>query len=244
MKNVYEQLVQRRSQGRKSLAVLVDPDKTAKLPRLLELAKISPPDFFFIGGSLLNGGSLESCIAMVRAASDVPVVLFPGSVMQVAPAADAILLLSVLSGRNAELLIGRHVVAAPMLKKSGLEIISTGYLLVDSGASTTVSYITNTFPIPRDKNAIAVCTALAGEQLGMKLIYLEAGSGAKLPVPPEMVAAVREAISVPLITGGGLRTPEEMAGRCRAGADVIVAGNVLEENPELLPSFCETVHSF
>ncbi len=244
MKKVYEQLVQLRSQGRKSLAVLIDPDKTDHLPRLLELAKTSPPDLFFIGGSLLSEGNLESCIAEIRTATNVPVVLFPGSVMQVTPAADAVLLLSVLSGRNPELLIGRHVTAAPMLKQSGLEIISTGYLLIESGASTTVSYISNTQPIPRDKNAIAVCTALAGEQLGMKLIYLEAGSGAKLPVPPEMVAAVRGAISVPLITGGGLRTPEEIAERCRAGADVIVAGNVLEENPGLLPAFCETVHSF
>src|ERR1044072_1814326 len=177
MKNSYDLLLQRRSQGKKSLAVLIDPDKTQRLPELLRVAKNSPPDFFFVGGSFMSDGNLENCIAQIRAASDVPVIIFPGTAMQISPAADAILLLSVISGRNAELLIGRHVAAAPVLRKSGLEIIPTGYMLIESGAVTTVNYISNTQPIPRDKNSIAACTAMAGEQLGMKLIYLEAGSG-------------------------------------------------------------------
>jgi phosphoglycerol geranylgeranyltransferase len=241
MRNIYDQLLERRASGKKSLAVLVDPDKTAQLPALLREAKNNPPDFFFVGGSLLDGGSLESCIAMIRNETDLPVVLFPGSTMQVSSSADAILLLSVISGRNADLLIGRHVLAAPMLKQSGLEIIPTGYVLVESGNLTTVAYISNTIPVPREKNSIAACTALAGEQLGLKLIYLEAGSGAEMPVPPSMIESVRAAVSVPLITGGGLRTKEEIAERCRAGADLVVVGNILEKSPALLPSFVEAV---
>jgi phosphoglycerol geranylgeranyltransferase len=234
MKNSYDLLLQRRSQGKKSLAVLIDPDKTQRLPELLRIAESAPPDFFFVGGSFMSDGNLENCIAQIRAASDIPIIIFPGTTMQISPAADAILLLSVISGRNAELLIGRHVAAAPVLRKSGLEIIPTGYMLIESGAVTTVNYISNTQPIPRDKNSIAACTAMAGEQLGMKLIYLEAGSGAQLPVTNAMVESVRASISVPLIVGGGLKTKAEIAERFAAGADVIVIGNVLEENPGLL----------
>jgi len=244
MKNSYDLLLQRRSQGKKSLAVLIDPDKTQKLSELLENAKKSAPDFFFVGGSFLSDGNLENCIAQIRAVSEIPIVLFPGNAMQVSSQADALLLLSVISGRNAELLIGRHVAAAPLVRKSGLEIISTGYMLIESGSVTTVNYISNTQPIPRDKNSIAACTAMAGEQLGMKLIYLEAGSGAQLPVTTEMVKAVRDSISVPLMVGGGLKTKENIVERCGAGADVIVVGNILEENPGLLSEFTNAVHSF
>jgi phosphoglycerol geranylgeranyltransferase len=244
MKNSYDLLLQRRSQGKKSLAVLIDPDKTQKLSELLSVAEKAAPDFFFVGGSFMSDGNLENCIAQIRTASDIPIIIFPGTAMQISPAADAILLLSVISGRNAELLIGRHVAAAPVLRKSGLEILPTGYMLIESGAVTTVNYISNTQPIPRDKNSIAACTAMAGEQLGMKLIYLEAGSGAQFPVTKEMVEAVRAGISVPLIVGGGLKTEAEITERCAAGADLIVVGNILEETPGLLFNFSKAVHSF
>lgn len=244
MKALFDLMIQKKAQGKKSLAVLIDPDKTEKLPALLAIAKTAPPDFFFVGGSLLGDGNLENCIATIREATTVPVLLFPGNEMQISAAADALLLLSVISGRNPELLIGRHVAAAGMIRASKLEIIPTGYVLIESGAPTAVSYMSNTQPIPRTKNSIAALTALAGEQLGMKMIYLEAGSGALLPVPVEMIAAVRNSISIPLITGGGLRTAEEIAARCAAGADVIVAGNILEEDPGLLQKFRETVLSF
>jgi putative glycerol-1-phosphate prenyltransferase len=244
MRALYDLIVRKKSQGKKSLAVLIDPDKTEKLPALLAHAKTSPPDFFFIGGSLLSENNLDNCIAQIRAATKIPVLLFPGNEMQISAAADALLLLSVISGRNPELLIGRHVAAAGMIRASKLEIIPTGYILVESGAPTAVSYMSNTQPIPRAKSSIAAITALAGEQLGMKMIYLEAGSGATLPVTTDMIAVVKNTISIPLITGGGLKTAEEIAERFAAGADVVVAGNILEENPGLLQAFSETTNSF
>jgi putative glycerol-1-phosphate prenyltransferase len=244
MKGLYDLIVAKKKQGKKSLAVLIDPDKTDKLSILLDHAKISPPDFFFVGGSLLNEASLGDCIAQIRAQTSIPILLFPGNEMQISDAADGILLLSVISGRNPELLIGRHVAAAGILRTSNLEIIPTGYILIESGAPTAVSYMSNTQPIPRDKKSIAALTAMAGEQLGLKLIYLEAGSGAQLPVPVSIVSVVTKNTSIPVITGGGLKTAEEIAERCAAGADVIVIGNVLEETPELLKTFCETVHTF
>ncbi len=156
--------------------------------------------------------------------------------------ADAFLFLSLISGRNPEMLIGRHVISAPYLKLSGLEIISTGYMLVDSGKPTTVSYMSNSFPIPADKNDVALCTAMAGEMLGMKLIFMDAGSGANTPVPEAMIAAVKGSIDVPLIIGGGLRTPELAVRAVKAGADVVVIGNILEKQPEMLEAFVQAVH--
>lgn len=243
MKQVYAHLLEQKKQGKKSLAVLIDPDKTESLDEILRLAETDPPDFFFIGGSLLGADSLDHCISTIRNKSKVPLVLFPGSIMQVNANADALLLLSVISGRNADLLIGRHVLAAPVIRKSKLEIISTGYMLIDSGNVTTVDYISNTQPIPREKTQIAAFTALAGEQIGMKTIYLEAGSGAKLPVPTALIQGVRELISLPLIVGGGLKSPEEIRERCIAGADLIVTGNILEQKPELLTAFVRTIRA-
>lgn len=243
MSLVYAYLTRKKELGKKSLAVLVDPDKTDHLGKLLRLAEKSAPDFFFVGGSELQNGSPGECIAQIRKYSNVPIVLFPGNTSQVSPDADALLLLSLISGRNPDLLIGKHVQAASALKKSKLELLPTGYMLIESGNRTTVERVSGTVPIPRDNFTLAADTALAGEQLGLKLIYLEAGSGAQMPVPAEMVLAVREVLSVPLITGGGLRKPEDIAARCAAGADLIVTGNVLEQEPELLPSFVQTVQT-
>jgi putative glycerol-1-phosphate prenyltransferase len=173
-------------------------------------------------------------VHFLKANSDIPVVLFPGGNHHIEPAADALLLLSLVSGRNPEFLIGQHVVAAPLLKRSGLELLSTGYILIDGGAPTTVSYVSNTQPIPADKAGIAASTALAAEQLGHKLIYLDGGSGAKTPVPPRRIAAVRREVAAPLIVGGGIRTAEAAAAAWQAGADIVVVGNAAEEDPNRL----------
>ncbi len=232
------------TQKGKKLAVLVDPDKPTdnEIVHIAEQATKSGVDFLFVGGSLLTNNNLDSCVKLLKANSNIPVVLFPGNTHQLTSKADAFLFLSLISGRNAEMLIGRHVIAAPFLKISGLEVISTGYMLVESGRPTTVSYMSNSIPIPSDKNDIAVCTALAGEMLGMKLIFMDAGSGALQTIPAEMIAAVKGTISIPLVIGGGIRTAETAANIAAAGADVVVVGNVLEKNPSLLSEIAHAVH--
>jgi len=243
---VYQRLLEAKKQDRKQLAVLIDPDKAEPehLERLLQLALQAKVDFFFVGGSLITRNALDDCLDFLKAHCAIPTVIFPGSVLQVSAHADAILLLSLISGRNPELLIGQHVVAAPYLRESGLEIISTGYMLVDGGAPTTVSYISNTPPMPANKNDIAVCTALAGEMLGFKILYLDAGSGAKQPIPESMIHAVSKQTSIPVIVGGGIRTPEKAFANVQAGADVIVVGNILEKEPNLLLEMAAAVHSW
>src|SRR5205814_1035231 len=173
----------------------------------------------------------------------IPVILFPGTPSQVSRHADGLLYLSLISGRNPELLIGQHVISAPAVRKSGLEIISTGYMVIDGGAPTTVSYISNATPIPADKDDIAVCTAMAGEMLGMKLIYMDAGSGAKRAISEEMISRVAKVISVPLIIGGGIKEPEKAYLNCKAGADLIVVGNAIEKDPSLIKEMAAAVHS-
>jgi len=222
--------------GKKRLAILLDPDKMRldQLQQTLETAVDAGVDYFFIGGSLVVNDMLDALLTDIRQQCNIPLVLFPGNSFQLSWRADAILFLSLISGRNPELLIGQHVVAAPFLRMSPLEIISTGYILVDGGVMTSVQYMSNTYPIPASKDDIAVCTALAGEMLGLKTIYLEAGSGAKNPVSESMIESVRGAISVPLIVGGGIRTPEKVAANFRAGADVVVVGNAVEREPGLI----------
>ncbi|MCX6198141.1 MAG: geranylgeranylglyceryl/heptaprenylglyceryl phosphate synthase [Bacteroidetes bacterium] len=229
----------------KQLAVLIDPDKQNKssLSLLIELAKNARVDFFFVGGSLLLENSFEETIQAIKANSKIPVIIFPGNNYQLSAKADAILFLSLISGRNPEFLIGQHVVAAPLIKEANIETIPTGYLLIDGGRISTTSYITQTVPIPNDKPDIAVATALAGEMLGMKLIYLEAGSGAVNSVSAEMIKAVKKNISIPLIVGGGIRTAEQAEEICKAGADIIVVGNILEKEPGLLMEISLAVHS-
>ncbi len=242
---VYQSIMEAKSRGTKQLAVLVDPDKAAPahLERLLDVALHAKVDWFFVGGSLVMRDTLDDCLGFLKKHADIPCILFPGSVLQISSKADAILLLSLISGRNPELLIGQHVIAAPYLRESGLEVISTGYMVVDGGAPTTVSYISGTNPIPADKADIAVCTAMAGEMLGLKITYLDAGSGAKNPVSTEMITAVSQQVSAPLVVGGGIRTPEKAYANVRAGADVIVVGNILEKDPDLLLEMAEAVHS-
>jgi putative glycerol-1-phosphate prenyltransferase len=238
-------LQQRRSRGEKSLAVLVDPDKSGpeSLDELCDAASRIRVDYFFVGSSLLLDNRLPACVEHLKNNSNVPVLLFPGNSLQVCNKADAILYLSLISGRNADFLIGQHVLSAPHLKSSGLEVIPTGYMLIDCGHPTSVTYMSQTLPIPHDKNDIAVSTAVAGELLGLKLVYLDAGSGARLPVSTEMIEAVREAVAIPVITGGGIRTPEKALQNCLAGADVIVVGNAVEKDPSLIAEISNAVHS-
>lgn len=243
---LYHRILEARREGRKQLIVLIDPDKiqAGQLEQILDLAGRAGVDYFFVGGSLIVHDGLDACLRTISAHSDIPTILFPGSTYQINDRADAILYLSLISGRNAELLIGQQVVAAPYLKASPLEVISTGYLLIDGGVQTTVSYMSNTQPIPADKNDIAVCTALAGEMLGLKMLYLDAGSGAHRPVSSSMIRAVRRNIDIPLIVGGGIRSPERALAGIHAGADLIVVGNAVEKSPSLILEMADAVHSY
>ena len=230
---------------RKKFVVLIDPDKPSdnEIINIVEKSKNAGVDFFFVGGSLLTTDSLDNCIKLIKKHSDIPVLIFPGNSLQISKWCDGFLLLSLISGRNSEMLIGRHVIAAPYLKLYGNEIIPTGYMLIDGGKQTSVSYMSNTTPIPHDKDDIAMCTALAGEMLGLKIIYLDAGSGAINPVSTEMISKVKQTIEVPLIVGGGINTPEKAAAAAKAGADIVVVGNALEKSSERLQEFADAVHN-
>ncbi len=243
MTSLLSQLRQQKARGLKSLAVLVDPDQCTpeQAVSIGKACKESFVSFIFVGGSLIAGDSFDEVVIQLKKHSHLPVIIFPGSNLHINKEADAILLLSLISGRNPELLIGQHIIAAPLLKRSKLEILSTGYMLVDSGKPTTVSYISNTTPIPSDKPTIAACTAMAGEMLGMSLIYLDAGSGALRPVPARMIASVKKAISAPLIVGGGINSAERAYEAFNAGADLIVVGNALEEDFTRLTGIAATV---
>lgn len=233
-------------QGRKSFAVLLDPDKVelSSFPFMLAESVRYGVDFFFVGGSLITRYAADEIIAAIHKHTHIPAILFPGNSLHIEPSADAILFLSLISGRNPDLLIGQHVVAAPLLKRSNLEVLPTGYMLVESGRSTTVSYISNTTPIPHDKPSVAACTAMAGELLGLQLMYLDAGSGAQNPVSPEMIAAVRKSVDTPIIVGGGINSVVKAQAALEAGADVIVVGNGIEKNPDLLPELAQAVRAF
>lgn len=233
---VYSQLRALKAKQKSGFAVLADPDKIAPadMHHLARLCNDAEVDYLMVGGSLLMVHQMELCIQRFKAESDIPVLLFPGSPAQVTPYADALLYLSLLSGRNADLLIGQHVASAPQVKASGLEVISTGYILVDGGLQTTVSYMSNSMPIPADKPDIALCTAWAGELQGKHIIYLDAGSGAKRPVSEEMIQKVSSHLEIPLFVGGGIRTPERVNEACKAGATITVVGNAIERDPMLI----------
>lgn len=242
---IYTSILQRKQEGKKSFTVLIDPDKVndSNLGLLIQLAEDAKVDYFFVGGSLVISDYLDDCIRFVKEKSKIPVILFPGSPSQVSRYADALLYLSLISGRNPELLIGQHVISAPFVRKSGLEIIPTGYIVIDGGAPTTVSYISNAAPVPRDKNEIAMCTAMAGEMLGMKLIYMDAGSGARTPISEHMISTVAQHIDAPLIVGGGIVDAEKAYLNCKAGADIIVVGNAIEKDPTLIKEMAAAVHA-
>lgn len=239
--NLYDKIL---DNSKKKFTVLIDPDKPTneQIVSIVKKSNQAKVDLFFVGGSLLTTDSLDNCIKLIKNNSDIPVLIFPGNSLQISKWCDGFLLLSLISGRNPEMLIGRHVIAAPYLKLYGNEIIPTGYMIVDSGRQTSVSYMSNTVPIPHDKDDIAICTALAGEMLGLKLIYMDAGSGAENPISKEMIYKVKQNISIPLVVGGGIRTPEKAAEDAKAGADIIVVGNIFEKSLENLQKFADAIH--
>jgi len=226
--------------GDKSVALLLDPDKTGgeALERILKTATASKADYIFAGGSI-TFNSIDYLIDTVKSLTTIPVILFPGNLLQLSRKSDAILLLSLISGRNPELLIGNHVIAAPYLKDMREKLISVGYILIGNGKKTSVEYISQTEAIPADKPDIVVATALAGEMLGFNMIYLEAGSGASVPIPAEVIREVRRNITIPLAVGGGLKTPAQISEAFNAGANLIILGNSCEDNPELLAEACK-----
>lgn len=242
------QSIKKRSQeNKKSLAVLIDPDKMSSpesLSYLLDVGLENCIDYFFVGGSHLTTNQMHEVISFLKRQESIPVILFPGNTMQIDPKADGILFLSLISGRNPELLIGQHVIAAPLLKRASLEIIPTGYMLVSNSHLSSVAYMSHSLPIPGDKYSIGASTAMAGEMLGMQCIYMDAGSGAEEPVNSKMIREVKKSIDVPLIVGGGINTIDRADDALKAGADLIVVGNAIEENPDLLIGISECVYEY
>ncbi len=243
---IYELLLKIISSKGAAYLILLDPDKLSndKLTEFVKYCEVSGVDGFLVGGSLLIDGDFENFLKKVKSSTDLPVIIFPGEVNQVYQPADAILFLSVVSGRNPEHLIGKHILAAPMIKKKNIEPISTGYIIVESGSVTTAEYISGSKPIPRNKPEIAAATALASQYLGMKLIYLEAGSGASQSVPNEMINAVSNYCNIPIIVGGGIKTPQDAKEKVNNGANIIVTGNFFENenNWNLIKNFADAIH--
>lgn len=240
--DILQEINRRKKEGIKSFAVLIDPDKIKneqELIRTVNLCNESIVDFIFVGGSLITRNILSDVVSTIKKHCSIPVILFPGSHMYIEYQADGILFLSLISGRNAEFLIGQQVVAAPLLKNSSLEVISCGYMLIGSSNKTAASYMSNTTPIPHAQTTVASSTALAGEMLGLKLIYLDAGSGAEQPVRPGMIKEVSKKINLPLIVGGGIDNLAKVSDAAKSGADLLVVGNGIEKNPGFLPEVSE-----
>lgn len=245
-RNIYNQFAHLKQDQKVGFAVLVDPDSVTptEMANIAVQCNTYAVDFVFVGGSLMTTQHVDDCILSFKTKSNIPIILFPGHPTQVSKEADALLFLSLISGRNPELLIGQHVVAAPMIKASKLEVLPTGYLVIDGGVPTTVSYMSNAAPIPANKPDIALCTAWAGELLGLQLIYMDAGSGAKHPISKEMIAKVAQNINAPLIVGGGMRTAQHIEDACEAGAQVIVVGNALEKDPAFITLVTEIIKKY
>jgi phosphoglycerol geranylgeranyltransferase len=245
MREVYKKILLNRQENSKMIAVLLDPDQCrgSLLASTIAALKSNVPDFIFVGGSHTLS-STDSLIELLKEETTAGVVLFPGNASQFSTKADALLYLSLLSGRNAEFLIGQHITSSIAIKNSEIEVIPTGYLLIDGGKSSSVEYISNTRPIPREKNEIALSTSVAAELLGMKLIYLEAGSGANFPVSSEMIQSVKSGLSIPLIVGGGIKTIEQLKVAFDAGADLVVVGNIFETNPTIIAEFVEFTKTY
>jgi len=244
-KKIYPSIIRGVEDGRKMFALLIDPDKhhSNSIESVVRVADSVGVDLIFVGGSLLQS-SMRNCLFEIKKHTSIPVAIFPGSHLQIDEQADAILYLSLISGRNPDFLIGQHVLSSSALKSSGLEVIPTAYILIDGGRLTSVQYISNTQPIPADKPDIVLATALAGEMLGLKLIYLEAGSGAINHVPEVVIGQLKAQIEIPIIVGGGIRTPEQVSTICRAGADLIVVGTAVEQDLFQLKTMVDACHSF
>lgn len=243
----FEKLLETRKTKGAGYLILIDPDKInpAKLPSFVRDATEAGADGFLVGGSLLMSNEIDKLLQVIKSSTTLPVIIFPGSLFQVSPVADAILFLLLISGRNPEHLIGNQVAAAPIIKRMELEAISTGYMLIEAGKTTSAEFMSNTRPIPQNKPDIAVAHALAAEFIGMKLLYLDAGSGADEAVPDEMIQKITQYCSLPLIIGGGIRNPGVAAQKVKAGASFIVTGTINEQNSHhsLVREFAEAVHS-
>lgn len=233
---ILSHIQQAKKNDQQLLAILIDPDKISLDDVQEKVRKIekSAVDIVLVGGSLLFSDHLDALFLEIKKHANLPIVLFPGNVIQISPHADGILFLSLLSGRNPEYLIGNQVIAAPILKQTELEIIATSYLLIESGRETTASYISNTKPIPRDKPEIAMATALAGEMMGHQVVYLDGGSGAQKPVPAAVIEHVAKHSKNPIIVGGGVRTKDQLQTAYKAGATLVVIGTAFEENNQFL----------
>jgi putative glycerol-1-phosphate prenyltransferase len=245
--NIYHFLKQKKSLKKRVFALLIDPDKilVENIPGFVGKCNNSKVDILLIGGSLILDNFYETKLAEIKKNTTIPLVIFPGNINQVSANADAILYLSLISGRNPEFLIGNQVTTAPLIRKLDLEAISTAYMLIESGTTTSVEFVSGSKPIPRDKPEIAVAHAIAAELLGFKLIYLEAGSGAKLSVPDQMVTAVANSVEIPIIVGGGIITPQDARNKIASGADIIVIGNHFENNNDnnnLILEFSDAIH--
>ncbi|HVN48285.1 MAG TPA: geranylgeranylglyceryl/heptaprenylglyceryl phosphate synthase [Bacteroidota bacterium] len=243
----FERLLEIKKKRGAGYFVLIDPDKIKpqQLPAFVQSATAAGVDAFLIGGSLLFSNEFDATIQLIKMNTTIPVIIFPGNVSQVSQYADAMLFLLLISGRNPENLIGNHVIAAPIIKRMGLETISTGYMLIDGGKTTSVEFMSNTRPIPNNKADIAVAHALAAEMIGIKILYLEAGSGAERSVPEVMIQKISKYCTLPFIVGGGIRTPEEAHQKVEAGASFVVTGTIIEENgnSSMLKEFADAIHN-
>ena len=239
---VYNQIISAKQNDEKLLAFLLDPDKysSSELKSLMQIIEKRPPHLIFVGGSLIST-PIDSYVKILKQHIDVPIILFPGHPAHICSGFDAILFLSMISGRNPELLIGNQVVSAPIIKRYGIESIATGYILIDGGISTSVEYMSNTRPIPSDKTDIIVATAIAGEMMGNKMLYLDAGSGAINAISVKNIEKVKENCTIPLIVGGGIKTPEKLENAFKHGADIVVVGTALEKSPEMMSEFLNVV---
>ena len=245
MEKVLKSILRLKENNQKAIAILIDPDNLSRelLIQQVELAKINAIDFFFIGGSMITEDCLEETLDYIKSNCDIPTVIFPGSVHQVSNKADAILFLSLISGRNPDLLIGNHVLSAPTIKKSGIEVIPTGYLIIDGGSNSSVQFMSGSNPIPIEKPDILIAHSLAAQYLGKKLIYLESGSGAKKSIPNEIIKAVTNYINIPIIVGGGICSPKSDHDKVQAGASFIVIGSAIEAGGnQNIKEFADAIH--
>ncbi|WP_335973448.1 geranylgeranylglyceryl/heptaprenylglyceryl phosphate synthase [Gaetbulibacter jejuensis] len=238
MKQIYKNIVQSVSNGKKLLAVLIDPDKfqIEHTPAFISKVNASIATHIFVGGSEVEEQLTDILVNEIKKHTQLPIVLFPGDVTQITNKADGLLFLSLISGRNPEYLIGKHIKAVSKLKGTQLDIISTGYLLIENGKETAVQRVTQTQPMSKNNSEHIVNTAKAGELLGMKLIYLEAGSGACEPISESIISKVKSELNIPLIVGGGIRSKTQMNAAYQAGADVVVIGTAFEEDESFFDS--------
>lgn len=232
MQSLYKNIVSSSNEGNKNLAVLIDPDKMSviHLESFIQKVNTSMASHIFVGGSEVGEGTTEALVIQIKKYTNLPVILFPGDVIQITDKADGILFLSLISGRNPEYLIGKHVEAVSKLKKTNLEVMPCGYILIENGKKTSVERVSQTNPLKRKDIHSIIDTAKAGELLGMKLIYLEAGSGATHAIEPEIIKNVKDKLDIPLIVGGGIRTKEAMDAAHKAGADIVVIGTAFEKD--------------